>query len=68
MTPCRSDTHSNVNCAARPVVSLIERTSPSAVTMSAAKGAGLGDHQATLRILQGGREVAHAALYVFIKQ
>jgi hypothetical protein len=39
-----------------------------AVTMSAAKGAGLGDHQATLRILQGGREVAHAALYVFIKQ
>jgi len=39
-----------------------------AVTMSAAKGAGLGDHQATLRILQGDREVAHAALYVFIKQ
>ncbi|MFL6637395.1 DUF3331 domain-containing protein [Paraburkholderia graminis] len=33
MTPCRSDAYSNVNCAARPVVSLIERTSPSAVTI-----------------------------------
>jgi len=36
------------------------------VTMSAAKGAGGGDHQATLTVSTG-TEVAHAAVYVFIK-
>lgn len=38
------------------------------VTMAAAKGASVGDHQATLRVLSGGSEVAHAVLYVFVKQ
>jgi subtilisin family serine protease len=37
------------------------------VTMSAAKGAGAGDHQATLRVMQGGSEIAHAAVYTLIK-
>jgi minor extracellular serine protease Vpr len=37
------------------------------VTMSAAKGASGGDHQATLRVLRGGTEVAHAAVYTLIK-
>jgi len=37
------------------------------VTMTAAKGAAAGDHQATLRISRGGAEVAHAAVYAFIK-
>ena len=37
------------------------------VTMTAAKGAAAGDHQATLRITRGGTEVAHAAVYAFIK-
>jgi minor extracellular serine protease Vpr len=37
------------------------------VTMTAAKGAAAGDHQATLRISRGGTEVAHAAVYAFIK-
>lgn len=39
-----------------------------AVTMDASKGAGLGDHQAMLRIYRGDTEVAHAVLYVFIKK
>lgn len=38
------------------------------VTMHAAKAAGLGDHQAFLRVSFGGDEVAHAALYTFVKQ
>jgi subtilisin family serine protease len=37
------------------------------VTLSAAKGASAGDHQATLRVLQGGAEVAHAAVYTLVK-
>jgi subtilisin family serine protease len=37
------------------------------VTMSAEKGALAGDHQATLTISSGGSEVAHAAVYTFIK-
>jgi minor extracellular serine protease Vpr len=37
------------------------------VWMSAAQGAGSGDHQAILRVSSGGTEVAHAALYTFVK-
>jgi subtilisin family serine protease len=37
------------------------------VVMSAAKGAGAGDHSATLRLSVGGTEVAHAVVYGFIK-
>ena len=37
------------------------------VTMTAAKGASAGDHQATLRVLRGGAEVAHAAVYTLVK-
>lgn len=37
------------------------------VTMSAAKGAALADHQATLSVGRGGVEVAHAAVYTFVK-
>jgi subtilisin family serine protease len=37
------------------------------VTMSAAKGSSAGDHQAWLRISNGVNEVAHSALYVFVK-
>jgi subtilisin family serine protease len=37
------------------------------VTMSAAKGAAGGDHSDWLRVSAGGTEVAHAAVYVFIK-
>jgi subtilisin family serine protease len=37
------------------------------VTMSAAKRASSGDHQAVLRVLNGGTEVAHAVLYTLVK-
>jgi subtilisin family serine protease len=37
------------------------------VTMSAAKGASGGGHQATLRVYSGGVEVAHATVYTLIK-
>jgi len=37
------------------------------VTMTAAKGAALGDHQALLTISAGATEVAHAAVYAFVK-
>ncbi len=37
------------------------------VTMQADKGAALGDHQATLRIV-GANGAAHAAVYAFVKQ
>jgi subtilisin family serine protease len=37
------------------------------VTMTAAKGAAAGDHQGILRISRGGTEVAHAAVYAFVK-
>ncbi len=37
------------------------------VTMSAQKGAALGGHQARLRISSGSIEVAHAAVYTFVK-
>lgn len=37
------------------------------ITMNADKGASSGDHQATLVITSGGAEVAHAAVYTFIK-
>ncbi len=37
------------------------------VTMSSVKGAAGGDHQAKLTISTGGTEVAHAAVYTFIK-
>ena len=37
------------------------------VTMTADKGAALADHQATLTVSSGGLEVAHAAVYVFVK-
>ena len=37
------------------------------VTMSAAKGASAGDHQATLRVFSGGTEIAHAVVYTFVK-
>lgn len=38
------------------------------VTMSAAQGASLGDHQATLRLFAGPAEVGHAVVYTFVKQ
>ncbi|MEP6811796.1 MAG: S8 family serine peptidase [Actinomycetota bacterium] len=38
-----------------------------AVTMTAAQGAAAGDYQGILRISRGGVEVAHAAVYAFIK-
>jgi hypothetical protein len=37
------------------------------VTMSAAKGAGAGSHQATLRVLSGSTEIARAAVFTFVK-
>jgi subtilisin family serine protease len=37
------------------------------VTMTAAKGAGFGDHFATLRVSTGGSEAAHAVVYTLIK-
>jgi subtilisin family serine protease len=37
------------------------------VTMKADKRATLGDHQAFLRVSTGGAEVAHAAVYAFVK-
>jgi len=37
------------------------------LSMSAAKDAGAGDHQAMLRVSSSGVEVAHAALYAFVK-
>ncbi len=37
------------------------------VTMTAGKAASAGDHQATLTIVSGGTEVAHAVVYTFIK-
>jgi minor extracellular serine protease Vpr len=37
------------------------------VTMSAVQGAAFGDHQAKLAVSVSGTEVAHAAVYVFIK-
>jgi minor extracellular serine protease Vpr len=37
------------------------------VTMSEAKGATLGDHYATLSVMLGGSEVAHAVLYTLVK-
>lgn len=37
------------------------------VTMAALKGAAPGDHQAKLTVGAGGTEVAHAAVYVFMK-
>jgi subtilisin family serine protease len=37
------------------------------LTMNAAKGAEAGDHQAMLRVSRSGVEVAHAALYTFVK-
>jgi minor extracellular serine protease Vpr len=37
------------------------------VTMTASKGATLGDHQAKLTVTVGGSEVAHAAVYAFVK-
>lgn len=37
------------------------------VTMSAVKGAAFGDYQANLSVSIGGTEVAHAAVYVFMK-
>jgi minor extracellular serine protease Vpr len=38
------------------------------VTMNAVKGAAVGDHQALLTVWSGGAEVAHAAVYTFVKQ
>jgi len=37
------------------------------VTMKALKGSAAGDHQAMLRLSSGKTEVAHAALYAFVK-
>jgi subtilisin family serine protease len=37
------------------------------VTMTAAKNASRGDHQATLRVRSGGTEIAHAIVYTLIK-
>lgn len=37
------------------------------VTMSAAKGASTGGHQAVLRVYAGGVEIAHATVYTLIK-
>jgi subtilisin family serine protease len=37
------------------------------ITMVAGKGATAGDHQAMLRVAVGGQEVAHAAVYAFVK-
>ncbi|HEX9379743.1 MAG TPA: S8 family serine peptidase [Gaiellaceae bacterium] len=37
------------------------------VTMSAAQGASPGDHQATLRVLSAGTEIAHAVVYMLVK-
>jgi hypothetical protein len=38
-----------------------------AVTMTATKGATLGDRSAVLSIAAGGAQVAHAAVYTFVK-
>jgi subtilisin family serine protease len=38
-----------------------------AVTMTAEKGAGVGDHQARLSVASGGTEVAHAAVYALVR-
>ncbi len=38
------------------------------LTMVAAKSAALGDHQALLTVTSGGVQVAHAAVYTFVKQ
>jgi len=35
--------------------------------MSVEKGVAFNDHQATLTVSSGGTQVAHAAVYVFIK-
>lgn len=37
------------------------------LTMTSAKGSSAGDHQAWLRVSNGVTEVAHSALYVFVK-
>ncbi|MGH3070672.1 MAG: S8 family serine peptidase [Gaiellaceae bacterium] len=37
------------------------------VTMTAAKRASAGGHQATLRVFSGGTEIAHAAVYTLVK-
>ncbi len=37
------------------------------VTMTAVKGAAIGDHQAKLAVKAGTTEVAHAAVYTFVK-
>ena len=37
------------------------------VTMTAAKGAAVGDHQAWLTVSSGDKEVAHAAVYALVK-
>jgi minor extracellular serine protease Vpr len=37
------------------------------LTMTAEKGASLGDHQAILRVSAGGTEVAHAVVYTLVK-
>jgi len=51
-----------------PSVSLAAGASATvAVTMTAAKGAALGDHQAMLRVTSSGNAVAHAAVYAFVK-
>jgi minor extracellular serine protease Vpr len=37
------------------------------VTMTAAKGAAMGDHQGILRVWNGGTQLAHAAVYALVK-
>jgi subtilisin family serine protease len=37
------------------------------VTMTAAKGAAVGDHQGILRVWNGGTQLAHAAVYALVK-
>lgn len=37
------------------------------VTMTAARSAGFGDHQARLTVSSGGTEIAHAAVYTLVK-
>jgi minor extracellular serine protease Vpr len=37
------------------------------VSMASAKGASVGDHQATLRVFSGSTEIAHAVVYTLVK-
>jgi len=62
-------TSSGVSFAVNPSTLTISagESGTAVVTMNAAKGAALNDHQATLSLSSGGVEVAHAAVYTLVK-